>query len=64
MKTIVLKMVILKYLQVKFQTTSYFGQPPIRKETFSTEHIKTSLLSHFIINKTYLIQNFITTHVY
>ena len=42
----------------------YLGQPPTRKETFNTEHIKTSLLPHFIINKTYLIQNFITTHVY
>ena len=57
-------MVILKHLQVKFQTSSYLGQPPTRKETFSTEHIKTSQLSHFIINKTYLVQNFITTHVY
>ena len=49
-------MVILKHLQVKSQTSSYLGQPPTRIETFSTKHIKTSLLSHFIINKTYLIQ--------
>ena len=39
-------MVILKHLQVKSQTSSYLWQPPTRKETFSTEHIKTSLLSH------------------
>ena len=57
-------MVILKHLQVKSQTSSYLGLPPTRKETFSTEHIKTSLLSHFIVNKTYLVQNFITTHGY
>ena len=38
-------MVILKHLQVKSQTSSYLGLPPTRKETFSTEHIKTSLLS-------------------
>ena len=33
-------MVILKHLQVKSQTSSYLGQPPTRKETFSTKHIK------------------------
>ena len=39
-------MVILKDLQVKSQTSSYLGQPPTRKETFSTEHIKTSGDAH------------------
>ena len=45
---------ILKDLQVKSQTSSYLGRPPTQKETFSTEHLKTSLLLHFIRKKTYI----------
>ena len=39
-------MIILKHLQVKSQTSSYLGQPPTGKETFSTEHLSTFTFYH------------------
>ena len=57
-------MVISKHLQANSQSSNHLGQPPTREETSALNIEKTFLVSHFIISKTYLSQNFITTHVY